>query len=365
MPAQEKTLDIDGSQEEVLKILILTCAICESIPTHITFSLVQQFSTVIRNMGSSSKVESSKNTTTNNEIVELSDTSLEECPFEKTIDIDSSEEEVWIKSENIDIDIPESSEKDFIAQSTLEYIVLNSHKYPKLSKMIAKCTIKEFVDEIPQEYNGNCVYELSPNSKDVSKMIGMEQMYDGHCWVKPVQTRMKFPALIRRSKCGGHFVCKNNTCPIQAVNGRPNETAWTGKLMSAIKLTSNVNSSNGASGTLKCFHCDESPMLLGECPCIVYYILATDNGWTQLFIHQGTHNHPVARGVLRSAIQRTKELVTHVISEGHTSGPRHLQLNLAKQMVMGAVVRDNGDQLSCNELLSILHEMRPLVHTQR
>ena len=93
---------------------------------------------------------------------------------------------MWIKSENIDIDILESSEKGFIAQSTLEYIILNSHQYPKLSKMIAKCTIKELVDEVSQEYNGNCVYKLSPNSNDVSKMVGMEKMYDGHCWVKPI-----------------------------------------------------------------------------------------------------------------------------------------------------------------------------------
>ena len=89
---------------------------------------------------------------------------------------------------------------------------------------------------------------------------------------------------------------------------------------------------------------------------MVYYVLPNENR-TRLFIHQGTHMHPVAKGVLRLAIQKTCELVSQVVSNVPTTGPRHLQLNITKQMVMGVVMREDGLELHTNEIMSILEEM--------
>ena len=91
-----------------------------------------------------------------------------------------------------------------------------------LEKMILSSSIAR-VDEIPQQLNGNYVYKLPPASSNKS-MEGMEQKYDGHVWVKPVSTRMSFPATIRRSKCVGHLIYNNQVCPIKALLGQPNET---------------------------------------------------------------------------------------------------------------------------------------------
>ena len=91
---------------------------------------------------------------------------------------------------------------------------------------------------------------------------------------------------------------------------------------------------------------------------MVYYVLPNESR-SRLFIHQGTHTHPVAKGVFRLAIQKTRELVSQVVSNIPATGPRHLQLNIAKQMVMGAVIREDGSELNSNELMSILEEMRP------
>ena len=107
-----------------------------------------------------------------------------------------------------------------------------------------------------------------------------------------------------------------------------------------------------------------SPLLLRDCECVAYYILAEGNK-TRLFIHQGTHNHPVVKGVLRSTIKRTKTLVERVMSKVPTSSPRHIQLHLAKEMVLGAAIRENGGPLNNVKLLSILEEMRPLVQSNR
>ena len=92
-----------------------------------------------------------------------------------------------------------------------------------LGKMILSSSIAR-VDEIPQQFNGNCVYEL-PTASSNKSMEGMEQKYDIHVWVKLVSTRMSFPATIRRSKCVGHLICSNQECPIKSLLGQPNETA--------------------------------------------------------------------------------------------------------------------------------------------
>ena len=77
------------------------------------------------------------------------------------------------------------------------------------------------------------------------------------------------------------------------------------------------------------FHCGDVATLIRDCECVAYYIL-TEGNKTRLFIHQGTHNHLVAKGVLRAAIKRTRTLVERVMSEVPSTGPRHMQLHLAK-----------------------------------
>ena len=55
----------------------------------------------------------------------------------------------------------------------------------------------ERVKEIPIDYNGNLIFELPPTKATESSMDGMEQRYDGHCWIKPVTTKFTFPTTIR------------------------------------------------------------------------------------------------------------------------------------------------------------------------
>ena len=41
----------------------------------------------------------------------------------------------------------------------------------------------ERVDELPIDYNGNIIFELPPTDTTLSPMDGMEQQYDGYCWI--------------------------------------------------------------------------------------------------------------------------------------------------------------------------------------
>ena len=177
-------------------------------------------------------------------------------------------------------------------------------------------------------------------------MEGMEQNYDGHVWVKPISTQLSFPTIIIRNKCTCHLICSNEYYPIKAIFGQPNEIAWIGKLSTPI-ITEGMSSLDF--GTLACFHCGNVAVLLRECQCVAYYILFSENK-SRLFIHQGDHKHPVAKGVLRASLKKTKTLVERVMAEVPTKGPQHLQFHLAKQMVLGTEACKDGGRLNNVEL---------------
>ena len=92
-----------------------------------------------------------------------------------------------------------------------------------LQKMLGDCEAIEEVLEIPEVYNGNVVYELPPVLNPLhSKMSGMEQSHDGHVWIRPFETHIKFAGVVRKSSCGGALECMNPLCGNVATTGSTN-----------------------------------------------------------------------------------------------------------------------------------------------
>ena len=119
-----------------------------------------------------------------------------------------------------------SSKEDFDLEncrSAMELILNYPTKFRFFAKALNESTRVERVKEIPTDYNGNLIFELPPTKATESSMDGMEQRYDGHCWIKPVTTKITFPATIRRSKCAGHLRCINDHCPYLIVHGKRNK----------------------------------------------------------------------------------------------------------------------------------------------
>lgn len=50
-------------------------------------------------------------------------------------------------------------------ESTIAFILLSDNKYRLLKKLILSSAIVQ-AKEIPQEYDGNCVYELLPTKQE-------------------------------------------------------------------------------------------------------------------------------------------------------------------------------------------------------
>ena len=121
-------------------------------------------------------------------------------------------------------------------------------------------------------------------------------------------------------------------------------------------------------GSLKCYHCELDPKVLRRCEAIALYVL-TSTGMSRLFVHRGTHYHPVGEGIRRSSLKNTRIMVQKFLSMLPTLGARHIQMNLAKDIGLQSVACEHQNQqnikIGPNQLGALFDELEPLVMTKR
>lgn len=86
---------------------------------------------------------------------------------------------------------------------------------------------------------------------------------------------------------------------------------------------------------------------------------------TRLFIHQGDHSHPVEPGTSRAAVERLKKLVSTFLKFNKGSGPRKLQMLIARKLLMESLTSENTGEFSERDLNNFLEELIPLIQNQR
>ena len=101
------------------------------------------------------------------------------------------------------------------------------------------------------------------------------------------------------------------------------------------------------------------------CLCSIYYIIPKDINMSHLMIHQGEHNHPVEPGTSRASIERLRKLFGTFLNYNRGSGPRKLQMLLARQLLMDSLTTDQTESMGEIELNNFLEELIPLVQNQR
>ena len=101
------------------------------------------------------------------------------------------------------------------------------------------------------------------------------------------------------------------------------------------------------------------------CDCMVYYIFPSDSRMTRLMLHIGHHSHEVQLGTSRAAIQKIRELVSLVLWVDRNNGPRRVQIIVARQLLVDAIISKESGDMGEAELSNILEEMIPLVQNQR
>ena len=147
-----------------------------------------------------------------------------------TINSYSLDEEVAIITPNLSQGTSNNKTSSNQAYTRALQLIINyPTKYRFFSRAMSNSVKVERVEELPISYNENVIFELPPTNSTNSSMDGVEQCYNGHCWIWPVTTRISFPAIVRRSKWAGHLQCLNDQCPYVVVQGDHNEKSWKGK----------------------------------------------------------------------------------------------------------------------------------------
>lgn len=134
------------------------------------------------NNASSSKGGQSNPTNMKDDIVCLSDNSNEDSQKHVSLSSDNGDVSITLDT-NIDSDVEGDSctpienlhftEETLLQESTLQSIIISGNRFQKLRKIVQSCCVSQ-VDEVPQKYNGNCLFEL-PLVQQGSTMAGMEQ----------------------------------------------------------------------------------------------------------------------------------------------------------------------------------------------
>ena len=116
---------------------------------------------------------------------------------------------------------------------------------------------------------------------------------------------------------------------------------------------------------ITCQYCKHVVSCVETCLCSVYYIIPEDINMSRLMIHQGEHNHPVEPGTSRAAIERLRKLVGTFLNYNRDSGPRKIQMLVARQLLMDSLTTDHTESMGEIELNNFLEELIPLVQNQR
>ena len=276
----------------------------------------------------------------------IQDEELDAVGNKTTIDLHSSDEEMQHKTDG---------------KSIITWI-LEGHKCSRLQNMIIDSGEITHVKEIPQQYDGNVVFELPPVFDSSKRMEGMEQRFDGHIWTRPQKTNMSIDCTVRLSYCLGSLVCHRNTCSYFVTNKKFNVSFFHGYLN---RQVSKGLLCKDEKLRILCHYCKNIVFCEEPCSARVYYVLPSDSTMTRLMVHIGHHSHEAQSGTSRAAIERIRKMVNTILRVDRHNGPRRVQMIVARQILVDAIIGSEEVQMGETELSNVLEEMIPLVQTQR
>ncbi|KAL3675854.1 hypothetical protein R1sor_025802 [Riccia sorocarpa] len=178
---------------------------------------------------------------------------------------------------------------------------------------LSKINLSEFehqtVTQLPDEYNGNMVFELPPATlaelaKKGGGLTGMDRGNDCWQWTRCVTTSAKVGGKsslysVNKIRCVGSLKCVNDQCRYFLNEGQPNRIDWPKKVHCEkpyevdlpVPLKTHV-----------CGHYGSPPLCDASCEAKMYYVipkLTLDVGevvnMTRIAIHVGSHTHPHRR----------------------------------------------------------------------
>ena len=101
--------------------------------------------------------------------------------------------------------------------------------------------------------------------------------------------------------------------------------------------------------TVLCRICKSTPSCLRLCACKMFYITSRIPQMTRACVHFGTHNHPVATGECREAMDIIREKVKEQVSKTPHAKASTISLVVGKELLMKGLVDESGEGKKLSE----------------
>ncbi|KAL3676710.1 hypothetical protein R1sor_026658 [Riccia sorocarpa] len=183
------------------------------------------------------------------------------------------------------------------------------------------------VDHLPEDYDGNVIFELPPSTQaDLSKkgvgLVGMNRTHDCWLWTKSVTTSAQIGGkkslyAVNKIRCVGSLRCVNECCPYFLSEGQANRIVWPDK------VHCDKPYQEGSLLPYKyhvCGHCGSPPLCDMTCPAHMYYVIPKGKvdieevkKMSRVAIHVGNHIHPPRRICSRRNFNSVKEVIAEII----------------------------------------------------
>ena len=223
------------------------------------------------------------------------------------------------------------------------------------------------VESLPAEFNGDCIFELPllpvVKAGGSCRLDGMDRRFDRHVWTETATSNISDPSgklSFKYVKCMGHLRCNNLECRRLKECKDYNELYWIGS--STKVMTPNIRTVPLKRCNLLCKFCKVTPSCLALCPYKMYYIVSKDPQMSRACIHFGTHEHPIAKGNCRAAMEQIRNTVMAQVSKTPTAKSSAIEIAVGKELLMkGLIDKDgNGKALSEHELNLIFEKWSSL-----
>ena len=210
------------------------------------------------------------------------------------------------------------------------------------------------VNYLPSKFNGNAVFEFPPlpyiKGGDAAMLEGMDRRRDGHAWTETATTNISDPngqLSFRYVKCLGHLRCPNVSCPHLERCREINEKYWEGSTPRVLIPSRATDTPQRC--TLLCRICKSTPVCLKLCPCKMFYITSKDPRMSRACVHLGTHEHPVATGECREAMDIIRERVRDQVSKTPHAKASAISLAVGRELLLKGLVDESGEGIKLTE----------------
>ena len=207
---------------------------------------------------------------------------------------------------------------------------------------------------LPTKYNGNIVFELPTLSivkgGGAAMLEGMDRRQDRHAWTETSTTNitdLDGQLSFTYVKCLGHLCYENLSCPHWERCGEYNKMYWEGSTSKV--LVPGPTTLIPPRCTILCRICKSTLSCLRLCACKMFYITSRVPHMTQACVHFGTHDHPVATGECREAMDIIREKIREQVSRTPHEKASAIFLVVGKELLMKGLVDKSGEGKKLSE----------------